>query len=101
MIRLDRVSKVLGPITAVDAVTMEVATGEVCVLLGPSGSMKAAHPGPPPKPLILRCERSEPRRTHPAGAAPDRRCVLRGSALRASHLSMRRSVVAGDPGGRP
>ncbi|HEX8666354.1 MAG TPA: ABC transporter ATP-binding protein [Beijerinckiaceae bacterium] len=40
MIRLDRVSKVFGPITAVDAVTMEVAAGEVCVLLGPSGCGK-------------------------------------------------------------
>ena len=37
MIRLERVSKVFGPITAVDAVTMEVNAGEVCVLLGPSG----------------------------------------------------------------
>jgi ABC-type sugar transport system ATPase subunit len=35
MIRLDRVSKVLGPITAVDAITIEIAAGEVCVLLGP------------------------------------------------------------------
>jgi osmoprotectant transport system ATP-binding protein len=40
MIRLDRVSKVFGPITAVDAVTMEVGAGEVCVLLGPSGCGK-------------------------------------------------------------
>jgi osmoprotectant transport system ATP-binding protein len=40
MIRLDRVSKVFGPITAVDAITMEVAAGEVCVLLGPSGCGK-------------------------------------------------------------
>src|SRR5215211_2351272 len=40
MIRLDRVSKVFGPITAVDAVTMEVNAGEVCVLLGPSGCGK-------------------------------------------------------------
>jgi hypothetical protein len=83
MIRLDRVSKVFGQTTAVDAVTMEVATGEVCVLLGPSGStMKAAHPGHPPKPLILRCDPGldpgEPRRTHPAGAA-SAMCVLRGS----------------------
>ena len=31
----------------------------------------------------------EPRRTHPADAAPHRRCVLRGSSLRSSHLSMR------------
>ena len=31
--------------------------------------------------LILRCERSEPRRTHPDKAAPDRHCVLRGSSL--------------------
>jgi ABC-type phosphonate transport system ATPase subunit len=102
MIRLDRVSKVFGQTVAVDAVTLEVAAGEVCVLLGPSGStMKAAHPGHPPKPLILRCERSEPRRTHRVGAAPDRRCVLRGSSLRSSHLSMRRLVMAGDPGLRP
>src|SRR5829696_5952849 len=40
MIRLDRVSKVFGQTTAVDAVTMEVAAGEVCVLLGPSGCGK-------------------------------------------------------------
>ncbi|MFL5196142.1 MAG: ABC transporter ATP-binding protein [Microvirga sp.] len=40
MIRLDRVSKVFGQTTAVDAVTMEVNAGEVCVLLGPSGCGK-------------------------------------------------------------
>src|SRR4051794_41566959 len=40
MIRLDRVSKVFGQTTAVDAVTMEVEAGEVCVLLGPSGCGK-------------------------------------------------------------
>jgi osmoprotectant transport system ATP-binding protein len=40
MIRLDRVTKVFGPITAVDAVDMEVPAGAVCVLLGPSGCGK-------------------------------------------------------------
>jgi osmoprotectant transport system ATP-binding protein len=40
MIRLERVSKVFGTITAVDAVDMEVPTGAVCVLLGPSGCGK-------------------------------------------------------------
>src|SRR5215218_7714421 len=52
--------------------------------------MKVVHLCHSPKSLILRCERSEPRRTHTIEEAPDRRCVLRGSALRASHLSMRR-----------
>ena len=37
--------------------------------------------GPSSSLLILRCEQSEPRRTHSADAAPDRRCVLRGSAF--------------------
>src|SRR5690348_13207684 len=40
MIKLDGVSKVFGPITAVDNVSMEVPAGEVCVLLGPSGCGK-------------------------------------------------------------
>jgi osmoprotectant transport system ATP-binding protein len=40
MIRLERVSKIFGPITAVDAVDMEVPAGAVCVLLGPSGCGK-------------------------------------------------------------
>ena len=40
MIRLDRVTKVFGPITAVDSVDMEVPAGAVCVLLGPSGCGK-------------------------------------------------------------
>jgi osmoprotectant transport system ATP-binding protein len=40
MIRLDRVTKVFGDITAVDAVDMDVPAGAVCVLLGPSGCGK-------------------------------------------------------------
>jgi osmoprotectant transport system ATP-binding protein len=40
MIRLERVSKVFGSVTAVDAVDMEVPAGAVCVLLGPSGCGK-------------------------------------------------------------
>jgi osmoprotectant transport system ATP-binding protein len=40
MIRLDRATKIFGPITAVDAVDMEVPAGAVCVLLGPSGCGK-------------------------------------------------------------
>jgi osmoprotectant transport system ATP-binding protein len=40
MIRLERVTKVFGPVTAVDAVDMEVPSGAVCVLLGPSGCGK-------------------------------------------------------------
>ena len=40
MIRLDRVSKIFGKITAVDGVDMEVPAGAVCVLLGPSGCGK-------------------------------------------------------------
>ncbi|MCL4766327.1 MAG: ABC transporter ATP-binding protein [Hyphomicrobiaceae bacterium] len=40
MIRLERVTKVFGLITAVDAVDMEVPSGSVCVLLGPSGCGK-------------------------------------------------------------
>jgi osmoprotectant transport system ATP-binding protein len=40
MIRLERVTKVFGPITAVDAVDMDVPAGAVCVLLGPSGCGK-------------------------------------------------------------
>src|SRR5215210_5338285 len=40
MIRLDRATKLFGPITAVDAVDIEVPVGAVCVLLGPSGCGK-------------------------------------------------------------
>jgi iron(III) transport system ATP-binding protein len=40
MIRLERVSKIFGTMTAVDSVDMEVPTGAVCVLLGPSGCGK-------------------------------------------------------------
>jgi osmoprotectant transport system ATP-binding protein len=40
MIRLERLTKVFGTFTAVDAVDMEVPEGEVCVLLGPSGCGK-------------------------------------------------------------
>jgi osmoprotectant transport system ATP-binding protein len=40
MIRLDRLTKTFGTISAVDNVDMEVPTGEVCVLLGPSGCGK-------------------------------------------------------------
>src|SRR5215207_3283494 len=46
---------------------------------------------PHSQPLILRCEpKASLEGRNPAGAAPDRRCVLRGSSLRSSHLSMRR-----------
>src|SRR3712207_9164443 len=44
MITLDNLTKVfttnMGPVTAADRVCMEVAEGEVCVLLGPSGCGK-------------------------------------------------------------
>ncbi len=40
MIRLEQVSKMYGQLTAVDAVSMEVPAGAVCVLLGPSGCGK-------------------------------------------------------------
>jgi osmoprotectant transport system ATP-binding protein len=40
MIRLDRVTKIFGLTTAVDAVDMEIPAGAVCVLLGPSGCGK-------------------------------------------------------------
>lgn len=40
MIKLERVSKVFGTFTAIDAVDMEVPAGAVCVLLGPSGCGK-------------------------------------------------------------
>ena len=40
MITLDHVTKTFGSITAVDAVSMEVPAGSVCVLLGPSGCGK-------------------------------------------------------------
>ena len=40
MIRLERVTKVFGTVTAVDSVDMEVPAGAVCVLLGPSGCGK-------------------------------------------------------------
>jgi len=40
MIRLERLTKIFGVTTAVDAVDMEVPEGEVCVFLGPSGCGK-------------------------------------------------------------
>jgi len=40
MIRLERVTKSFGTVTAVDHVDMEVPAGAVCVLLGPSGCGK-------------------------------------------------------------
>ncbi|MDQ4062211.1 MAG: ABC transporter ATP-binding protein [Pseudomonadota bacterium] len=40
MIRLERLTKVFGTVTAVDGVDMEVPAGAVCVLLGPSGCGK-------------------------------------------------------------
>ncbi len=40
MIRLERLTKAFGTMTAVDAVDMEVPEGEVCVFLGPSGCGK-------------------------------------------------------------
>src|SRR5918993_319920 len=40
MIRLERVTKIFGTVTAVDSVDLEVPTGAVCVLLGPSGCGK-------------------------------------------------------------
>jgi osmoprotectant transport system ATP-binding protein len=40
MIRLNRVTKTFGQVVAVDALDMEIPTGEVCVLLGPSGCGK-------------------------------------------------------------
>ncbi|MBK9080936.1 MAG: ABC transporter ATP-binding protein [Rhizobiales bacterium] len=40
MIRLERLTKTYGALTAVDAVDMTVGAGEVCVLLGPSGCGK-------------------------------------------------------------
>src|SRR3954469_17961261 len=52
-------------------------------------SMKGLRARDPPHPEA-RAE-GEPRRTHDADAASCRRRVLRGSALRASHLSMRRA----------
>ena len=40
MIRLERITKIFGSVTAVDSVDMEGPTGAVCVLLGPSGCGK-------------------------------------------------------------
>ncbi|MPY72912.1 MAG: betaine/proline/choline family ABC transporter ATP-binding protein [Alphaproteobacteria bacterium] len=40
MITLDHITKTFGQTTAVDAVSMEVPAGSVCVLLGPSGCGK-------------------------------------------------------------
>ena len=40
MIRLERLTKVFGDTTAVDAVDLEVPEGEICVFLGPSGCGK-------------------------------------------------------------
>jgi osmoprotectant transport system ATP-binding protein len=40
MIRLERLTKTFGTVTAVDHVDMEVPDGAVCVLLGPSGCGK-------------------------------------------------------------
>jgi multiple sugar transport system ATP-binding protein len=40
-IALDRVSKRYGPVTAVDEVTLDVADGELMVLVGPSGCGKS------------------------------------------------------------
>ncbi len=40
MIRLERLTKVFGATTAVDAVDLEVPRGEICVFLGPSGCGK-------------------------------------------------------------
>jgi osmoprotectant transport system ATP-binding protein len=44
MIRLDNLTKAFatpaGPVVAADRVSMDVADGEICVLLGPSGCGK-------------------------------------------------------------
>ncbi len=40
MIRLERLTKVFGAITAVDGIDLEVQEGEICVFLGPSGCGK-------------------------------------------------------------
>lgn len=40
MIRLERVTKVFGSVTAVDAVDLDIPEGSLCVLLGPSGCGK-------------------------------------------------------------
>jgi len=40
MIRLDNVTRKYGDLTAVDGLSLEVAEGEVCVLIGPSGCGK-------------------------------------------------------------
>ncbi|MEW5990718.1 MAG: ABC transporter ATP-binding protein [Chloroflexota bacterium] len=39
-VRIDRVTKVFGPVTAVDQMTLEIASGEFYSLLGPSGCGK-------------------------------------------------------------
>ncbi len=40
MLRLDRVTKRFGDTTVVDALELDIATGDVCVLIGPSGCGK-------------------------------------------------------------
>jgi len=40
MINLDRLTKKFGPLTAVDAVSLEVRQGEVLGFLGPNGAGK-------------------------------------------------------------
>lgn len=41
MINLEQVTKRFGPTTAVDALDLEIAAGEICVLVGPSGCGKS------------------------------------------------------------
>src|SRR6058998_1018382 len=40
MLRLERVTKRFGDVVAVDELSLDVADGEVCVLIGPSGCGK-------------------------------------------------------------